>query len=126
MFFNTWMRAMIESTLLREFGGYIDGKWAGISGRTFIVRNPATGEHLADVPDMAAAETNAAIDAADRALRVDVSSDHRREWLEQIIDLLLQNKQELARIITLEQGKPLKESVVEVEYSAGFFRFCTQ
>src|SRR5438874_2280029 len=66
--------AMIESTLLQHFAGYIDGKWAeSSSGATLAVRNPATGDHLADLPDMGSAQTNTAIEATDRALRVDIS-----------------------------------------------------
>jgi succinate-semialdehyde dehydrogenase/glutarate-semialdehyde dehydrogenase len=122
-----WMPAMIQSTLLPEFLGYINGQFtADASAETFAVRNPANGELLANVPDMGFAQTSAAIEAASRALRLDVSLNHRRQWLKQIVGLLLQNKQELARIITLEQGKPLKESLTEVEYSAGFFRFCSE
>ncbi|MCA1659180.1 MAG: NAD-dependent succinate-semialdehyde dehydrogenase [Verrucomicrobiaceae bacterium] len=86
------------------------------------VINPATGEWLADVPDMAAVETTAAVEAAAEALREPVA-EKRRHWLDETARLLLENRQELARIITSEQGKPLKESVVEVEYSAGFFSF---
>jgi succinate-semialdehyde dehydrogenase/glutarate-semialdehyde dehydrogenase len=115
---------MIESNLIRRFEGYINGQWQrASSGQTLPVHNPATGDHLADVPNMGAAETTAAIEAAGASLQKPFSADQRRRWLEQIERLLLENKQELARIITLEQGKPLKESLGEVEYSAGFFRF---
>src|SRR5207253_1823 len=47
-------------------------------------------------------------------------------WLSNIASLLVEHKHELGRIVTLEQGKPLKEGVAEVEYSAGFFRFCAE
>jgi succinate-semialdehyde dehydrogenase / glutarate-semialdehyde dehydrogenase len=118
---------MIESTLLQHSEGYINGRWTRAeSGRTLAVHNPATGEHLADVPDMGKAETTAAVEAADAALRNEPSPAQRRRWLEQTERLLLDNKTELARIITLEQGKPLKESTVEVEYAAGFFRYFAQ
>ena len=116
---------MIESNLLKNFSGYIDGKWvaAADSKETFPVHNPATGEKLADLPNMAAKETAAAIESSDAALRQDVSRDERRRWLREVHEQLMANKQDLARIITLEQGKPIKESLVEVEYSAGFFSF---
>ena len=118
---------MIESPLLQHFDGYINGQWTRAeAGQTLTVRNPATGDLLADVPDMGSSLTNTAIEAADAALMADVSPDQRRRWLEEIADLLLENKAELARIITLEQGKPLKESNVEVEYAAAFFRFFAQ
>jgi succinate-semialdehyde dehydrogenase/glutarate-semialdehyde dehydrogenase len=115
---------MIESPLLANLGGYIGGEWVGAtSGATFAVINPATGEQLAAVPEMGATETTAAVEAASRALDDRTSAEQRRDWLNLIHDGLLEHKQELARIITLEHGKPLKESVGEVEYSAGFFDF---
>src|SRR5438045_6101930 len=118
---------MIESPMLQHVGGYINGRW-GLpeAGQSLAVKNPATGDHLADVPNMGAAQTSAAIEAAEAAFGEDISPDLRRRWLEQIAERMLQNKQELARIITLEQGKPLKESTVEVEYAATFFRFFAQ
>jgi succinate-semialdehyde dehydrogenase/glutarate-semialdehyde dehydrogenase len=115
---------MMESPLLQHLQGYVAGKWHGGSGSATIdVTNPATGELLAKIPDMGALEADAAIAAADAATRNPIAVEQRAEWLGRIANLLLENKQELARIITLEQGKPLKESTVEVEYSAGFFRF---
>lgn len=115
---------MIRSPLLTNVAGYIVGRWSDArSGNLIRVTNPATGEPLADVPDMAGAETTAAVEAAVEAMRVSVSVEKRRHWLDETARLLLENRQELARIITLEQGKPLKESTVEVEYSAGFFSF---
>src|SRR5437762_569124 len=118
---------MIESPMLQHVGGYINGRWVlPDAGDALAVRNPATGDHLADVPNMGAAQTSAAIEAAEAAFGEDISPDLRRRWLQQIAERMLQNKQELARIITLEQGKPLKESTVEVEYAATFFRFFAQ
>ncbi|MCS7033636.1 MAG: aldehyde dehydrogenase family protein, partial [Phycisphaerae bacterium] len=117
---------MIESPLLQTIGGYIDGRWVGGEG-TIAVINPATQETLAHVPNMAEAQTTLAIESADRALEATSQSplplEQRRNWLLAIHDALLREKTELARIITLEQGKPLKESLVEVEYAAGFFRY---
>jgi len=115
---------MIQSPLLANLQGYIGGRWVSAeTGQTLAVINPATGEHLADVPNMGEQETLAAIEAGVNALRSPSSADQRRHWLCDIHRVLLENKQELARIITLEHGKPLKESEGEVEYAAGFFRF---
>ncbi|HZP84346.1 MAG TPA: NAD-dependent succinate-semialdehyde dehydrogenase [Chthonomonadaceae bacterium] len=117
----------MESPLLPRFAGYIAGQWTtAASGRTLAVHNPATGELLAEVPDMAEAETQAAIEAGARAFAQPPPLEQRREWLRAITALLLEHKEELARIITLEQGKPLAESRTEVEYSAGFYRFCAE
>src|SRR5215207_952088 len=62
--------SMIESPLLTDLGGYVGGRWItrGSSGHTIAVTNPATGEKLADVPDMGAAETTAAIESAAAAM----------------------------------------------------------
>jgi succinate-semialdehyde dehydrogenase/glutarate-semialdehyde dehydrogenase len=118
---------MIQSPLLTSIAGFIAGKWvAGESTETIPVVNPATGETLANIPDMGAAQTHAAIAAAGKALCRGSAMEDRRRWLSEIARLLVENRQELARIITLEQGKPLKESAVEVDYSAGFFRFFAQ
>jgi succinate-semialdehyde dehydrogenase/glutarate-semialdehyde dehydrogenase len=115
---------VIESPLLADLGGYIDGQWVrAASGATFAVINPATGEVLAAVPEMGETETTAAVEAASRALSSPVGAERRRDWLNAIHDGLIENKNELARIITLEQGKPLKESAAEVDYAAGFFGF---
>ncbi|MGH7214519.1 MAG: NAD-dependent succinate-semialdehyde dehydrogenase [Tepidisphaeraceae bacterium] len=117
---------MICSSALPEIGGLVAGKWLtrARAGKTFPVINPATGETLADVPDMGADETRAAIDAAAEAMsRPPASSEARAKWLARIADLLVETKNDLAGVITQEQGKPLKESAGEVDYAAGFFRF---
>ena len=111
------------SPLLPQYAGYIDGKWRSAqSNRMLIVRDPATGDRLAEVPDMGEAEALAAIEAADHAWRTPVPTGERKQWLVDIHSKLLANRDELARIITLEQGKPLKEAQVEVDYAAGFFQ----
>ncbi len=115
---------MIRSGLLEHVEGFVGGRWVGAAGgATFAVINPATGEHLADVPDLGERETRAAVEAGVRALQSPSSVDERRTWLRGIHQVLMEQRQELARIITLEHGKPLKESVAEVEYAAGFFSF---
>jgi succinate-semialdehyde dehydrogenase/glutarate-semialdehyde dehydrogenase len=115
---------MMDSPLLTTVSAHVGGRWTPVDqARTIAVHNPATGEILADIPDMDPAAARAAIDSSAASLEHDVPVDVRRGWLTRIYELLIENKQEVARIITLEQGKPLKESVVEVEYAAGFFSF---
>lgn len=115
---------MIESSLLGECQGYVGGTWRGAnSGQAFAVTNPATGDHLAEVPIMTDRDTTDAIEAAVAALEDAPSLKQRASWLTAIADKMIQEKHELARIITLENGKPLKESSVEVEYAAGFFSY---
>ncbi len=115
---------VIESTLLPQIGSYIAGRWiTGRSGNTFAVLNPATGEHLADVPRLSEAQVVEAVEAAQAAWALPTSPSERRGWLTGIAAALREHAQELARIITLEHGKPLPESTAEVEYAAGFFAF---
>ncbi|MDF9392045.1 MULTISPECIES: NAD-dependent succinate-semialdehyde dehydrogenase [Methylococcus] len=101
----------------------IDGQWVGAdSSRTLPVTNPATGEILAEVPALGAAETARAIAAAGRAWTGWRSATARkramvlRRWYE----LILNQSEDLARILTAEQGKPLAEARNEIVYAAGF------
>lgn len=114
----------MDSKLLDKRGGFIGGHWMGESAAgSFDVVNPATGEVLARLPDLGADESVAAITAAERSLCPGEPVSARRPWLEAIHDRLVQQREELARIITCENGKPLKEARVEVDYTCGFFRF---
>lgn len=116
---------MIESPLLTHLKGYIGGKWIGAdSGETFAVSNPADGTHLADIPKMGRAETLRGIDTADAIHGVRASLEQRARWLQQIAQALHTQREEIGRILTLEHGKPWKEAQTEVDYAAGFFRFC--
>lgn len=116
---------MIASPLLRNLTGYADGQWDSTSpSARFPVVNPATGELLAELPDMGATGARRAIEAASRSCAAAAPPlAERRTWLAGITRALEEHRDELARIITLEQGKPLKESLVEVDYAVGFFRF---
>ena len=93
------------------------------SGAKFPVLNPATGELLAELPDMGESAAQRAVEAAAESLAVTPPLPERKMWLAGIVRALAEHREELARIITLEQGKPLTESRVEVDYAAGFFRF---
>ncbi|MGA8262373.1 MAG: NAD-dependent succinate-semialdehyde dehydrogenase [Arenicellales bacterium] len=111
-----------DSSLLRD-SCYIDGKWVGADdGRAFDVGNPATGELIARVPDCGVAETRRAIDAANaawgewRALTAKQRSVIMRRWFE----LMMDSQEDLAQILTAEQGKPLTESRGEIAYAAAF------
>lgn len=118
---------MIASPLLEECRGFVDGSWVEAdSGELLDVFNPANGERLAAIPNMAKVETDRAAVAARAALRLPSSAAERATWLSGIDHFLRENKEELGRIITLEQGKPWREAQVEVEYAAGFFRYYAQ
>lgn len=114
-----------DPTLLRE-ANYIGGKWIGAdSGRTVDVPNPATGELVGRVPAMGEAETSRAIEAAERAFdpwRAMLAKE-RAAILRRLFDLMMANQDDLAVIMTAEQGKPLAESKGEIAYAAGFIEW---
>ena len=98
---------------------------ASDSGETFPVDNPATGETIAQVPRMGAAETRRAIARAEEALpkwRSMLAKDRAR-ILRRWADLMLENEEGLARLLTTEQGKPLAESRTEIAYAASFYEW---
>jgi succinate-semialdehyde dehydrogenase / glutarate-semialdehyde dehydrogenase len=102
---------------------YVGGLWVNAaSGRTFPVRNPATGEELARVPDAGAQDAARAVEAAHGAFPYwsALAAPARAKFLFKARDLILGRKEELARILTMEQGKPLDEARREIEYAAGF------
>ena len=114
-----------DPALLRERCA-IDGTWvAADSGATLEVRNPATGELLGTVPRAGSAETRRAIEAAERALpdwRARTGKE-RAQLLRRWYDLLMTHQEDLARLMTAEQGKPLAESRGEIAYAASFLEW---
>lgn len=113
---------MTLSPLLRE-ACYIDGEWIGAdSGGTIAVNNPASGAQLGTVPNCGAAETRRAIEAAEAAFpawRARTAKD-RAAILRKWFDLILANQEDLARLLTMEQGKSLAEARGEIAYGASF------
>uniref|UniRef100_UPI0037C179A1 aldehyde dehydrogenase family protein n=1 Tax=Elstera sp. TaxID=1916664 RepID=UPI0037C179A1 len=102
------------------------GEWIGAaSGATFPVTNPATGEILAEVPDLGAFETEAAIThaAAAQALWAARPAKERGAILKRWADLMMAHQADLAELLTLEQGKPLAEAKGEVAYAASFLEW---
>ena len=111
-----------EPFLFRQ-QGFINGEWVDAdSGKTFGVDNPATGEIIGQVPDMGAAETQRAIDAANAALPAwsRMSAKARGAILRKWFDLIMANADDLAQLMVLEQGKPFAEAKGEVSYGASF------
>lgn len=107
----------------------IGGAWIGAdSGATFAVQDPATGATLGAVPDMGAAETRRAIDAAEKALPDwrDRPAKERAQIMRRWFDLVMADQERLARIITAEQGKPLAEARGEIAYGAAFIDWCAE
>jgi succinate-semialdehyde dehydrogenase/glutarate-semialdehyde dehydrogenase len=114
-----------DPTLLRELC-FIDGGWGGADdGATLEVKNPATAQKLGTIPNMGAAETRRAIAAASAALpawRARTAKERAvimRRWF----DLMMQHQDDLAMLMTAEQGKPLAESKTEIAYAASFIEW---
>jgi succinate-semialdehyde dehydrogenase / glutarate-semialdehyde dehydrogenase len=95
------------------------------SGETFPVDDPATGETIREVPRMGAAETTRALVAAEEALPAwrGLLAKDRARIMRRWADLLMENEEPLARLLTTEQGKPLAESRVEIAYAASFLEW---
>ena len=114
-----------DPDLLRQ-ANLIGGEWvAADSGRTVAVRNPANGELVGEVPSAGQAETRRAIAAAFAAQKGwrKLTAKERQKPLRRLFDLMMQNQEDLAVIMTAEQGKPLAESRSEVAYAASFIEF---
>ncbi|MGN6651273.1 NAD-dependent succinate-semialdehyde dehydrogenase [Trinickia sp.] len=117
--------ALKDPSLLRHLA-YIDGEWqAADSGATFDVFDPATGASLGGVPNMGAAETARAIDAAQAAWAPwrRKTAKERAAILRRWFDLMIANSDDLALILTTEQGKPLAEAKGEIAYAASFIEW---
>jgi succinate-semialdehyde dehydrogenase / glutarate-semialdehyde dehydrogenase len=105
---------------------YIDGQWVGADSRkTLPVINPATGHALGTVPDMGAAEARRAIAAAERAWPAwrTKTAKERAVILRKWFDLMMASQDDLAQILTAEQGKPLSEARGEIAYGASFIEW---
>ena len=104
----------------------VNGRWLDqADARTCVVGNPATGAQLGTVPDFGAVETEAAIVAAHAALPAwsARTAKERAQLLRRMHELMLQHQEDLARILTAEQGKPLAEARGEIAYSASFLEW---
>jgi len=114
-----------DPTLFRQ-ANCIDGKWvAADSGKTIVVKNPATGEVVGEVPAMGAAETRRAIEAAHRAQPAwrARTAKERSIVLRKLYELMMANTEDLAVIMTAEQGKPLAEARGEIAFGSAFFEW---
>ena len=114
--------SLAQPNLLRR-QSYINGQWVNAdTNKTFAVTNPADGETIAELADCGANETTRAIEAADEALKSwrKKTAKERSAILRKWYQLILDNQDDLAKIMTLEQGKPVKEAKGEIQYGASF------
>jgi succinate-semialdehyde dehydrogenase/glutarate-semialdehyde dehydrogenase len=122
----TTSAAILQDPKLFRQACYIDGAWVDTSPHGSIdVDNPATGEVVGSVPRLGRAETRAAIDAAARAFPAwrRKTAKERAAVMRRWFDLMLANQEDLARLMTMEQGKPIGESRGEVAYAASFLEW---
>ncbi|WP_085991603.1 NAD-dependent succinate-semialdehyde dehydrogenase [Oceanobacillus senegalensis] len=110
---------------MRKYQIYINGEWTGEELQTLAVTNPANGQLVGEVPYAGEVETNDAIDAAHTAFQSwsQLTAFERAGYLKKFYQLMLDNQEELAEIMTLEMGKPIKESRGEVQYAASFIEW---
>jgi succinate-semialdehyde dehydrogenase / glutarate-semialdehyde dehydrogenase len=113
-----------DPTLLRE-AALVGADWVPANGAGIAVTNPATGEVIGHVPNLGAAETKAAIAAAEAAQAswAARTAKDRSAILRRWFDLMIANKDDLGAILTAEQGKPLAEAVGEIIYGASFIEW---
>src|SRR3979409_1028499 len=111
-----------DSSLLRE-QCYIDGAWTGKATRP--VTNPVNGVELAKIPVMSTAETTQAVEAAERAFPAwaKLTAKQRSNSLRKWCDLIIATREDLALILTSEQGKPLAEALGEVDIGGAYVEF---
>ena len=119
------MRALLDPALRRN-RAYVDGSWIEAdNGATVDIANPATGEVISNVPRLGAVETRRAIDAAALAFPGwrGRTASQRAVILRRLADLMIENREDLALLLTLEQGKPLVEAEGEITYAASFLEW---
>ena len=111
-----------DPSLLRD-RCYIDGAWVGTPSRP--VTNPVNGVELAKVPALSTAEATQAIEAAERAFPAwaKLTAKQRSNILRKWFDLIIANREDLALILTSEQGKPLAEALGEVDIGGAYVEF---
>ncbi|HEY3309713.1 MAG TPA: NADP-dependent succinate-semialdehyde dehydrogenase [Desulfuromonadaceae bacterium] len=119
------MLTLKDAALLKQLC-YLNGQWlAADNGTTIDVTNPASGERLGSIPKMGAEETRRAIEAANAALPAwrAKTAKERSNILKKWFELMIANQDDLATIMTAEQGKPLAESKGEIAYAASFIEW---
>ena len=122
---TTDLKAMLKDPTLLETRAYIDGKWVDGEDGTFDVTNPARGDVIAKVADLSRAQVAGAIASAEKAQKewAQWTGKERGAVMRKWFDLMMENQDDLGKILTAEQGKPLAEAKGEVAYGASFIEF---
>ena len=123
---TTNLQSLLKDPTLLATQGYLAGDWVdGEDGATFAVTNPARGDVVANVADFSRAQTAQAIAAAGKAQKewAAMTGKERANILRRWYDLMMENADDLATILTAEQGKPLAEAKGEIAYGAAFIEF---
>ncbi|AMX03084.1 NAD-dependent succinate-semialdehyde dehydrogenase [Microbulbifer thermotolerans] len=119
----------LKNTALLRTQSYVNGQWIDAdSGETFAVTNPATGEVITRIANLGPAETRRAIEAADKAWPAwrKATAKERANVLRRWFHLIVDNVDDLAKILTAEQGKPLTEAKTEILYGANYIEWFSE
>lgn len=110
--------------LIRQ-GAFINGEWVNEAAKRFDVTDPANEQKIADLPDQDLSVVDEAIEAASEAFKTykKTTPRQRAQWLRNLFDLMNENVEDLAKIITWENGKALAEARGEVKYAASYFEW---
>jgi len=121
---NTMSLSLNRADLIRS-ANYISGEWLSVAGPLLDVTDPATGDLITRVPDSGADDARAALDAAHAAFPTwrKVPAKQRAQIIKRWNDLVLAHQEDLGKLISLEQGKPLAESKGEVAYAASYIEW---
>ncbi|WCN11550.1 succinate-semialdehyde dehydrogenase [Marinomonas mediterranea] len=117
------MQVTLSQPNLLKNQSYVNGEWVSAdSGKTYAITNPSNGEHIIDIADLGADDTTRAVEAAEKALKgwQALTAKERSTALRRWNQLILDNQEDLGKLMTLEQGKPLAEAKGEVGYGASF------
>mgnify|MGYP002652669560 CR=1 FL=1 len=120
---STDLKTLLKDPSLLETRAFVAGEWVDADdGKTFPVRNPARGDVIAEVADLSRAEVRRAIEAAHAAMKgwQAKTAKERAQVMRKWFDLMMANQEDLAQIMTAEQGKPLAEARNEIAYAASF------
>ncbi|RJE80695.1 NAD-dependent succinate-semialdehyde dehydrogenase [Paracoccus sp. JM45] len=123
---TTDLKSLLRDPSLLESRAFLAGEWVDApDGATFDVKNPARGDVIAKVADLGRADVSRAIDAAESAMKEWAArpAKERAQIMRRWYDLMMENQDDLGRIMTAEQGKPLAEAKGEVAYGASFIEW---